>query len=430
MSEYGAGACFGELALIYNAKRAATITATSSCTLWSLDLRTFRRMLATASSSQTMSRIEFLRRVPLLKHLTNEQVSKLAGALASQTYADGDAIIRQGERGNAFYLIKDGTVKCTQTKHDREVELLTLGAGDYFGEMALLLDEPRHANVMAVGPVEVLSLEKEDFAKLLGPVREVLSHQMRTRVLKSVPLLSRLSDADLDQVGNAMRVQQFEPNQYIVKEGEPGSRFYIINEGVVKCCKASAADPSVEDEMLRLHDQEYFGERALLKEEPRAASVVAVTRVECLVLERSDFTGLLGDLEEIMAQEVKRREDMRHQVQQTQLQQQLQQHKAGGGTEGDGVAATGAGAALPHAHLKMGDLNVVRACSVRGRMLGPHLCFGSIIRKLVEFMFPPQCRCGSSLSLLSQSLKQLRTLGTGTFGRVKLVQYLATVRPV
>jgi len=354
VSEYGPGACFGELALIYNAKRAATITATSTCTLWSLDLRTFRRMLATASSSQTMARIEFLRRVPLLKHLTNEQVSKLAGALASQTFVDGDAIIRQGERGNAFFLVKDGTVKCTQTKQDREVELLTLGTGDYFGEMALLLDEPRHANVMAVGPVEVLSLEKEDFAKLLGPVREVLSHQMRTRVLKSVPLLSRLSGADLDQVGNAMRVQQFEPNQYIVKEGETGSRFYIINEGVVKCCKASVADPGVEEEMLRLHDQEYFGERALLKEEPRAASVVAVTRVECLVLERSDFTGLLGDLEEIMAQEVKRREDMR--------QQQLQQHKSGGGPDGEAAAATGASAVLPHAHLKMEDLNVVRAC--------------------------------------------------------------------
>jgi len=357
--EYGPGACFGELALIYNAKRAATITATSTCTLWSLDLRTFRRMLATASSSQTMARIEFLRRVPLLKNLANEQVSKLAGALTSQTYADGDTIIRQGECGNAFFLVKDGTVKCTQCKQDREVDLLTLGTGDYFGEMALLLDEPRHANVTAVGHVEVLSLEKEDFTKLLGPVREVLSHQMRTRVLKSVPLLSRLSDSDLDLVGNAMHVQQFEPNQYIVKEGEPGSRFYIINEGVVKCCKTSVTDPSVEEEMLRLHDQEYFGERSLLKEEPRAASVVAVTSVECLVLERSDFTGLLGNLEEIMTQEVKRREDMRQVTRKTE-QGHPQQHKSGRGQAGDSAAPTGAGAILPYTHLRIEDLTVVR----------------------------------------------------------------------
>jgi CRP-like cAMP-binding protein len=99
VAEYGPGACFGELALIYNAKRAASISATSACTLWSLDLRTFRRMLATASSSQTMARIEFLRRVPLLQNLSNEQISKLAGALTSQTFADGAPIIRQGDVG-------------------------------------------------------------------------------------------------------------------------------------------------------------------------------------------------------------------------------------------------------------------------------------------------------------------------------------------
>lgn len=126
VTEYAAGACFGELALIYNAKRAATIIAKSPCTLWSLDLRTFRRMLATASSSQTMARIEFLRRVPLLQNLSNEQISKLAGALSAQSYSDGSYIIRQGDRGDNFYIIKEGTVRCTQTKAGREVELLQL----------------------------------------------------------------------------------------------------------------------------------------------------------------------------------------------------------------------------------------------------------------------------------------------------------------
>lgn len=110
------------------------------------------------------------------------------------------------------------------------------------------------------------------------------------------------------QLGNAMRVQQFEANQYIVREGEPGTRFYIINEGLVKCCKRN--DQGKDEEVLRLHDQEYFGERALLKEEPRAASVVAVSHVECLVLERSEFNALLGNLEQAMTQEVKRREDI------------------------------------------------------------------------------------------------------------------------
>jgi len=294
VGDYNPGGSFGELALIYNAKRAATITASTNATLWSLDLRTFRRMLASASSSNTMAKIEFLRKVKLLKDLSNEQVSKLSGALQTENFKDGQYIIRQGEAGNKFYLIKEGSVKCTQQKLDREVQLIDLTVGDYFGEMALLLDEPRHANCIAVGNVEVMSLEKDNFVKLLGPVKDILNRQMRIRVLKSVPLLARLTDMELDQVGDAMRVQVFSPGDYIIKEGEIGRRFYIINEGEVKCCKKNAEGK--EEQIQTFREQDFFGEQALLHAKPRGASCIAVDHVECLVLERDHFQNLLGDL--------------------------------------------------------------------------------------------------------------------------------------
>ena len=60
----------------------------------------------------------------------------------------------------------------------------SLSAGDYFGEMALMLDEPRHANVIAVGPCKCLSLDRSDFDELLGPLQEVISAQMRIRILR------------------------------------------------------------------------------------------------------------------------------------------------------------------------------------------------------------------------------------------------------
>ena len=59
-----------------------------------------------------------------------------------------------------------------------------LSAGDYFGEMALMLDEPRHANVIAVGPCKCLSLDRSDFDELLGPLQDVISAQMRIRILR------------------------------------------------------------------------------------------------------------------------------------------------------------------------------------------------------------------------------------------------------
>lgn len=60
-----------------------------------------------------------------LDPLSNEQISKLAGALESTSYADGEYVIRQGDTGESFYIIEEGTVKCTQLKASgREVDLL------------------------------------------------------------------------------------------------------------------------------------------------------------------------------------------------------------------------------------------------------------------------------------------------------------------
>lgn len=304
---YGSGGCFGELALIYNTARAASVTATNACKLWALDLRTFRYILATTSSSKMVHRCEFLKKCPFLDPLSNEQIGKLAGALDSCSFESDDYIIRQGDTGDCFYIIEEGQVKCTQLKSSgREVELLTLRAGDYFGEMALMLDEARHANCIAVGKVKCLSLDRSKFDMLLGPVQDVLARRMRIRILQSVPLLSRLPEAKLVRLAGVMRVQAFQDKAYIIRQGEEGSRFYIINEGEVKCTRTGA--DGKEEELIRLSPQEFFGERALITNEPRKANVIALGPVECLVLERKNFQALLSDVQEDLKTEMSRRE--------------------------------------------------------------------------------------------------------------------------
>ena len=72
-----------------------------------------------------------------------------------------------------------------------------------------MLDEPRHANCIAIGETRCLRLGRADFETLFGPLQEVLAQQMRIRILKSVPLLKHLSDAALDRLSSAMRVQVF-----------------------------------------------------------------------------------------------------------------------------------------------------------------------------------------------------------------------------
>lgn len=304
---YESGGCFGELALIYNSPRAASVVATSACKLWTLDLRTFRYILATTSSSKMVTRCEFLKKCVFLDPLTNEQISKLAGALDTIVYEDGEYIIRQGDVGDAFYIIEEGEVKCTQIKSTgREVDLLKLKAGDYFGEMALMLNDTRHANCIAMNRVKCLSLDRAKFDMLLGSVQEVLAKRMRVRILQSVPLLAKLPENKLIKLSNVMRVQSFNDGQYIIKQGEEGSRFYIINEGEVRCTRVTG--PGKEEELIRLTAQEFFGERALITNEARKANVIACGAVECLVLERSSFQSLLSDVQDDLVDVMSKRE--------------------------------------------------------------------------------------------------------------------------
>ncbi|HJU17095.1 MAG TPA: ATP-binding cassette domain-containing protein [Stellaceae bacterium] len=102
---------------------------------------------------------EFLRTVELFRALTPHQLSDVAEKMTKRHYAAGETIIREGERGEEFFLISDGTVEVI--RDDREVA--SLGQGDFFGEVALISGEPRNANVVAAEPLETYVLASQDF---------------------------------------------------------------------------------------------------------------------------------------------------------------------------------------------------------------------------------------------------------------------------
>ena len=248
--------------------------------LWSVDIKTFHRLVIRTQQSCAQGRLGFLRKVPLMQGLDMASLQKIADALQQVTFAEGHRIITEGEHGDDFFIIESGEVKCTHRKPGGgEQHLLTLKRGDYFGEMALMLDEPRHANVVATQKTGCFRISRHDFVRLFGSLQEMLQQQMRIRILKSVPLLSHLEDDVLDKLADAMRIQLFRPGKYVVKEGEEGSRFYIINDGSAKVTK-NVLDPATrrktgEQEVGILRTQDFFGERALINDEPRAANIIA-----------------------------------------------------------------------------------------------------------------------------------------------------------
>jgi cAMP-dependent protein kinase regulator len=169
---------FGELALMYNCPRAATVKASTEGVLWALDRQTFRHIVINATAEQRKRYEEFLEKIPMLGDLTSQQRSLIADCLEQLTYTDGEVLIKQGEPGDKFYLIEKGEAVATQEVDGKEVEVGRMKEGDYFGERALVLDEPRAANVKAVGEINVAAMDRAAFERLLGNHREDMLHRI------------------------------------------------------------------------------------------------------------------------------------------------------------------------------------------------------------------------------------------------------------
>nr|POF01353.1 camp-dependent protein kinase regulatory subunit [Quercus suber] len=168
----GPGTSFGELALMYNAPRAATVVSTESSILWCLDRMTFRRILMDSAFQRRRMYESFLEEVELLASLTTYERSKIADALETTKYPAGSFIIREGDVGDKFYILEAGEAEAL--KRGSDAALKSYKKGDYFGELALLDDKPRAASVRSVTETKVATLGKDGFQRLLGPVESIM----------------------------------------------------------------------------------------------------------------------------------------------------------------------------------------------------------------------------------------------------------------
>eukprot|EP00835_Amoeboradix_gromovi_P001030 NODE_40_length_29852_cov_0.370215.p9 type:complete len:322 gc:universal NODE_40_length_29852_cov_0.370215:24195-23230(-) len=134
VAEIGPGGSFGELALMYNAKRAATVVAACPGVLWALDRVTFRRILMDNTSRKRKLYESFLEEVPLLHSLEIYERHKVADTLESVTFQDGEIILKQGDVGDSFYIIEEGHAVVTKIDVNNTVHVVReLKKGDYFG---------------------------------------------------------------------------------------------------------------------------------------------------------------------------------------------------------------------------------------------------------------------------------------------------------
>ncbi|XP_060557265.1 cGMP-dependent protein kinase 1-like isoform X4 [Ruditapes philippinarum] len=185
LGKMAAGRAFGELAILYNCTRTASVRAVTDVKVWVLDRRIFQAIMMKTGLQRQEENVNFLKSVPLLRSLPAEKLSKLADVLEVDFFHEGEYIIREGATGDTFFIINKGEVKVTQTiaGFDAPQEVRKLKRGDYFGEKSLLSihrpgykisEDRRTANVLALAPgVECLTVDRESFNQLIGTLSEL-----------------------------------------------------------------------------------------------------------------------------------------------------------------------------------------------------------------------------------------------------------------
>ena len=135
---------------------------------------------------------EVFRKFSLFAELDERQLERLASIAKPRKYGKDEVVFHADESGDVFCLILSGRVKVTMISPEgKEIILSMLGPGDFFGEMALLTDEPRSATIIAMKPLEILTIWRTEFLQMLADdfsitarILDELSRRLRTASLR------------------------------------------------------------------------------------------------------------------------------------------------------------------------------------------------------------------------------------------------------
>ncbi|KAJ8022893.1 cGMP-dependent protein kinase 1 [Holothuria leucospilota] len=202
LTTMGPGKVFGELAILYNCTRTASVTALTVAKLWAIDRPCFQAIMMKTSLVRQAEQVDLLKRVVAFKHLPEETLNKLADVVDEAYFDEGDYIVRQGATGDTMYIISKGKCRVTKRTESHSTPTLSkvLQKGDYFGEKALQGEDMREANVIAADKegVVCLTLDRESFMQVAGSLND--NHVRKNDDLIKGRVDSEFSEIKLSEV--------------------------------------------------------------------------------------------------------------------------------------------------------------------------------------------------------------------------------------
>ncbi len=229
---------------------------------------------------------------PLFAGLPPAALERLIDRMGLVELADGDVLFRQGDPGDSLYVVADGGVAVISEGPPRQ-ELTRMGPGSFFGEVALVTEEPRSATIVATGETQLLSVGRDavrmlvaDYPDVLPVILRFLRDRLVDRLVKTHPLFSSFGEHDRQYLVAHFRFLEIEPGATIIARGGKPAGLYALLAGKVDVLDATR-------HVAHLRPGDLFGEGSLLSGAPSPHGVVATTRCLALCLPAADFREII-----------------------------------------------------------------------------------------------------------------------------------------
>lgn len=291
---------FGEEAVLLRQPRSATIRAASDARLLVLGLDSFERFfllnpqaLEYFEEIHANRGIQTLEQIPLFSYLSPDELAAARGLFTEARYAKGDVIFNAGDEGQAFYVVRTGTLEVWGGEKGREL-LDTIGPSGFFGEESLILGEPRRATIKVSEDARLLVLERADFERFFSHNEKAMAYlaevryRRRVAALERIPLFDLVRPEELEAIQQEFVEETFRKGDVVCRAGDDSATFYIVLSGELEVW--SAAEPPRR--LARLSTGDFFGELAVILGERRAATVIASQRTHLLGVPKDAFSRL------------------------------------------------------------------------------------------------------------------------------------------
>lgn len=237
---------------------------------------------------------QLIDRLALFDGVPEDVLDQLAGRVRLRTVRSGQPVVRQGERADAFYVVRKGVLQVVEedpeSGEDRRI-LRALGPGEAFGEVGLTEAALRTATVRAVEDSDVFVIDKGAFDELLADTLQASAFAPTLQAvaeLRQLPCFAHLEADELAQVLEHGSWVNAKPGEVVVEQGGVGDAFYVIGSGQADVLENGAR-------VRTMGAGSHFGEIALLLEVARTATVRAATPLRVFRLDRQGFDRLVRD---------------------------------------------------------------------------------------------------------------------------------------